>query len=230
MPMPRVRPGLLVAAALAAALLARPGAGADGAVVDRLLAAVNGRVITERDLLLARNLNALMVLGATVAAEPAERQLERLIDLEILRQDLEFRAGAPADARKVDAVLADLETAYAEIGGLTGLLRRLGLERSELREYVALQRAVEGFIDSRFRPFVSVAPEEVEGHYRAILVPRLEQARAAVPPLESVRPEIVRIVTEERVTAALERWLGDVRRHSRIEYFTGPAFPGEARP
>jgi hypothetical protein len=226
---PRLLNGILVVAA-AAAGLGPYRAGAEPSVADRLLAAVNGRVITEHDLVLARNLNALMVLGATVAAEPPERQLERLIDLEILRQELGTRTVPSADTRRVDAVMADFERAYAEIGGLPELLRRLGLERSELRDYVALQRAVETFIDSRFRPFVSITPEDAEAHYRDVLVPRLAKSNGAAPPLGSVRDEIVRILTEERVTGALERWLADVRRHSRIEYFTGPAFPGEVQP
>src|SRR5512137_1479435 len=54
--------------------------------VDRLIAAVNGKAITEGDLDLARSLNALMFYGKTSGSRDDE--LNRLIDLELMRQEL----------------------------------------------------------------------------------------------------------------------------------------------
>jgi hypothetical protein len=215
---------------LVLALLAASCAPARADEVDRLLAAVNGRVITRRDLTLAANLNALMVFGRSEQSPNQEGELDRLIDLEILSQELRNSAGIRVEPSRVEGAIRDLENAYTEIGGLTGLLARLGLERGELVEYVTLQASVAAFIDSRFRPFVSVTAEEQEAFYRGQLMPELQRAGAKVPPLAEVAQEVTRVLTEEKVTAALVSWLKDVRRHSRIELFTGPAFPGEEVP
>jgi hypothetical protein len=194
--------------------------------IDRLLAAVNGRVVTASDLRLARNLNTLIVFGAQGNA-PLEQELARLIDLEILRQELESSPAVAAEPARVEARLQDLRNAYAEIGGLNGFLRRLGLEESELRAYVALQVSVDNFVSSRFRPFVSPSEEECRAYYRDVLMPRLAASPGTrVPPFEEVSAGIARILTEQGVLSALERWLTDVRQHLRIEMFTAPAGPG----
>ena len=204
----------------AALSLACPRTEARGEEVERLLAAVNGRVVNTGDLRLARNLNSLMVLGKA-SAESVDKQLDRLIDLEILRQELEVSPAVRAAADRVEARLQDLRNAYAEIGGLPGLLRRLGLDESELAEYIALQISVENFIASRFRPFVNPTAEERQAYYRETLLPRLAKIPGArVPPFDEVSDEIGNILTEQGVLASLEQWLRDVRRHSRIELFT----------
>jgi len=199
-----------------------------GDEIDRLLAAVNGRVVTASDLRLARNLNTLIVFGAQGSA-PLEQELARLVDLEILRQELESSPAVAAEPARIEARLQDLRNAYAEIGGLSGFLRRLGLEESELRAYVALQISVDNFVSSRFRPFVSPSEEECRAYYRDTLLPRLAASPGArVPPFEEVSADIARILTEQGVLAALERWLSDVKQHLRIEMFT-TGF-GETRP
>ncbi len=45
--------------------------------VDRLVAAVNGRIITEADLKLAANLNALLLFGQS-SSQPRDREVRRL--------------------------------------------------------------------------------------------------------------------------------------------------------
>jgi hypothetical protein len=195
--------------------------------VDRLLAAVNARVITASDLRLARSLNSLMAYGSKAADRTARQELERVIDLELLRQELENSPGVRADEARIDAALATLRQGYAEIGGLPGLLERLGLQERELREYVALQISVDNFFASRFRPFVPIAPEEIRSYYEATLVPRLRGAGARVPPLEEVSAEIDTVLREEKVSPAVEQWLKEIRRHSRIELFVSSEPPSE---
>ena len=187
--------------------------------VDRLLAAVNGRVITEGDVKVASNLNALVVLGRAAGMASKEEEAERLIDLELMRQELENFASAPAEQSKVELQLEELRLAYAEIGGLSSLLRRLGLQESELRTYVALQASILKFVDLRFRPFVSVTDDDVKTYYQERLIPRLQSERAPLPALAEVSPKIEKLLREEKVNAALEAWIQEIRRHSKIEIF-----------
>ncbi len=192
--------------------------------IDRLVAAVNGKVITNGDLLLARNLNAILSLGQTAALPERKEEIERLIDLELMRQELESFP-VPEDQTKIEARLQELRNAYAEIGGLPGLLRLLGLQESELLNYVRLQDSILRFVDFRFRPFVTVSGQEIQEYYREKVVPPLERSGAPVAPLAEVSGKIEEILKEEKVNAAMNQWIQDVRRHAHIEYFLDGAEP-----
>jgi len=192
--------------------------------IDRLLAAVNGRVITEGDLNLARDLNALILLGRSDPPAGPEEALSRRIDLELMQQEMESflgQAGPEKIEAEAQARMAGLRSAYAEIGGLPALLRRLGLQEQELASYVRLILLTDRFSNLRFGPFVTVSEEEVQAYYRESLVPALAKSRSAVPPLSEVSARIEETLRQEKITAALDQWLQNIRNHSRIEYFPG---------
>ena len=194
-----------------------------GEEIDRLLVAVNGRVVTEGDLRLARNLNALLAPGGNSTERSREVEINRLVDLELMRQELTNFAAIKGDESEIESRMQDLRNKYAEIGGLPALLRDLGLQESELRSYIDLQISIEKFIQFRFRPFVTVSPEEILAYYKQKLVPRLEKSPGVrVPDLEEVTAQIEEILAQEKVNMAVDNWLKDIRRHSRVESFTRP--------
>lgn len=186
--------------------------------LDRLIAAVNGRVLTLSDLELARQLNALVLFGREAGDSGVAEQVERLIDLELLRGELEIFA-MDADSEALEARLRELRNGYAEIGGLPALLPRIGLREEELREYLRLQVALQRFVQLRFRPFAEPAADQVGEYYRERLVPDLRRRGVEVPSLEDVFPKIEAILREEEANAALDKWLSDMRAQARIERF-----------
>lgn len=196
--------------------------------IDRVLAAVNGKVLTDGDLKLARELNALLTFGAAGPAGERRSEIDRLIDLELMRQELDNFVVGPADRGVIDERMEELVRGYAEIGGLQSLLKILGLRTEELEAYMELQALIARFLNLRFRPFVSVQEAEIESYYEVILVGRLRDAGIGVPALEEVRDRIREILVEEKVNLALERWLENIRGHSRIRIFSAAA--GEGRP
>ena len=189
------------------------------AEIDRLIAAVNGRVITEGDLDLARNLNAIIFYDKSPGNSSRDDEVERLVDLELMRQELKSFSMTQEDETKVEARLQSLRDAYAGKGGLPQLLQRLGLQESELVSYLQLESSITKFVDFRFRPFVHVSEEEIKAYYRTRLTPQLEKAKVALPPLTQISTRIEEILREEKINAVLEQWIKDVRRNSRIEYF-----------
>jgi len=207
--------------------------------VDRLLTAVNGRVLTEWDLKMARSLNAVLATagaGGRIPAKPTpEEEMNRLIDRELFRQELEnfpVEQGDPARAQAglqtaVQKVMEDLRQAYAEIGGLTALIGQLGLQASELESYIRLQILIVRFTSVRFDPFVTVTDEEVDAYYSAKLVPELQRAGAAVPPLPEVADRIRELLREEKKNGALDEWITNIRSHSRIELYDNASSAGK---
>jgi len=203
-----------------AAVILKP-AGASAETIDRLMAAVNGKAITEGELKLARSLNEILMLGTVRAKLSDKDEIQRMIDLELLRQELESFSDLTAAEEEVEGRMEELRKSYAKEGGLTAILERLGLQESELRAYLSLQISILQLIDFRFRPFVSIPEEEIQQYYSTKYAPQIGASGAIVPGLEEVSSKIVRILTEEKVNASLDRWLQDSRRRAQIEYFGG---------
>ncbi len=185
--------------------------------VDRLIAAVNGKAITEGDLDLARSLNALMFYGKS--SRSRDDELNRLIDLELMRQELKNFSLTQEDEGRVQARLQSLRDSYAETGGLPALLRQLGLQESELISYVRLEFSILKFVDFRFKPFVNVSEEEIKNYYEGRLSLQLRKSNLTLPALTEVSAKIEEILKEEKTNTVLEQWIGEIRRNSHIEYF-----------
>jgi peptidyl-prolyl cis-trans isomerase SurA len=187
--------------------------------IDRLIAAVNGVVITEGDLSLARNLKAILFYGRNAKASSRSEEIDRLIDQELMRQELKNFSMADAEERNVETRLQSLRDAFAAIGGLPVLLQRTGLRESELISYIRLESSILRFVDFRFRPFVSVSLEEIKAYYEKRLVPQLRESKIDLPPLDQISARIEVILREEKTNTVLDQWMKEIRRSSRIEYF-----------
>jgi len=195
--------------------------------VDRLLAAVNGKVVTELDLGIARTLDAVLQFGKNAALQSRQQELDKLINQELIRQEMENFPIPESDRAQVEkevrANLDNLRNSYAEIGGLPALLRQLGLEQDELVVKVRTLVLSEKFISLRFGPFITVSDAEVEAYYLDKLLPQLQQKGIAVPPLAAVTGQISALLREEKKSLAWLQWIDNIKIHSRIEYFTGGA-------
>lgn len=218
-----------------------------GVEVDRVLAAVNGKIITESDVKVARDLNALLVFGqgSDRAGLSAPDELSRMVDLELIRQELENFPLASEDETKMESQMQELRQGYAEIGGLEVIMLRLGLQEDELQSHLRLRASTLRFVDMRFRPFASVSAAEIQTYYQDELTPPLQKAGAPVPLLGEVSARISQLLTERKVNETLEKWIRDMRSHARIELFPrdggspagssasgdgGRSAPGKAQP
>jgi hypothetical protein len=186
--------------------------------VDRLIASVNGVAITNGDLNLARSLNAIIFVGKTAEADSRDQEIERQINQELMRQELK-NFSLPDEADKVEARMQSLRNAYALKGGLPALLLRIGMQESELISYIQLELEIMRFVDFRFRPFITVSTEEVQAYYRDKLMAQLQKSGIELPPLIHVSNKIETILREEKINDALDQWIKEVRRNSRIEFF-----------
>jgi peptidyl-prolyl cis-trans isomerase SurA len=190
-----------------------------GEIIDRLIVAVNGKVITEGDLNLARKLNAVVLPDINAKPRSRKEEIDRLIDLELMQQELKNFSLTQEDENKIAVRMQSLRASYADKGGLPVLLRNLGLQETELLSYVRLESSILRFVDFRFRPFVNVTEVEIKDYYETRLIPQLRESKLAVPELAQVSAKIEEILKEEKVNAALEQWISIIKRNSRIEYF-----------
>ena len=192
-----------------------------GAVVlDRMAVIVGNRVIKtsdiERDLRVTEFLNHEPL---NLNPEAKHKSAERLIDQEIIRQEVVtggYRPPADADA---DALAKQL--LHDHFGGSPARLReelaRYGLTDGQLREELLWQLTVLRFIDQRFRPGVYVSDEEVRAYYDRHL-PELRQQDPANSSFEALQSKVRSTLEGERINQNFAEWIEQARKRYRIEY------------
>ena len=177
---------------------------ASGEIIDRIVAVVDGHIITLSDIRAERAMR--QVLGEPVPKDDREL-LDELIDQHLIHPQLEL-------FREVDPTPAEIDARLAEIKDRNGLSE--ADIRASLREHIHTER----YFDQRFRQFVSATPEEINKYYQDVFVPAAQlRELSPVPPLKEVEEAIRRNIIEEKAAKQIEAWLQQTRKTSKIEIF-----------
>lgn len=206
----------------ALALAMTPAAPAQ-ATIDRVVAVVNKRVITQSEWDEQARYEALVNRTAPEAVQFTKESLERLVDLHLMREQLEyvrFEALTPEQqAEQVKSVRKQVSP-DANDEQWRALLARYKLTEEEFAARVAAQIDVMRFVDLRFRPSVLVDSEKVEKYYSESLVPELLKKgspKEQVPAFKEVEPKIRAILSEQQLNEMLKQWLTGLRAQGRIK-------------
>jgi hypothetical protein len=146
---------LLLIFVLAAAAGAQPAE----TVVDRIAVVVGKQILTESEVLENLRITALINGEALdVGAAKRKEAAERLVDQELLRNEMKLTNAAPTQAAEAESVLRQFigkrypnESAYREA------LTAYGVTENELKQQLAWQVALLRFTEQRFRPLANLA-------------------------------------------------------------------------
>jgi hypothetical protein len=197
-----------------------PGAMA-GEVIDRIVATVNGRIILQSDMDEALGYEALLN-GRNLSqfTEDDRRSvLDRLIDQELLREQLksaDFRHATEAEAANR---VSDARKQYAEAAteaGWQSVLDRYRLREKDLLSHVLQQLDLMRLVDARLRPVVQIDSKTIEAYYREKFVPQLQQSGSSEVPLADVSARIRELLTEQKVSELLVSWLQTLRSEGDV--------------
>jgi hypothetical protein len=181
------------AAAILAGLLAAPGA-AQGHVVERILAVVDGRPLLLSEVRVLERLRGLDRKAA----------VDALID-----ERLMFREAV----RLPQAVVTteEEERAYREL--VSRVAPGSGTTEEELRRLARRQTAILKYIEFRFRPQVRIADAEVRAAWEE------ERAeRPDTPPFEEASAALRARLESEELDKRIEEWVGELRAGAEIRY------------
>jgi hypothetical protein len=191
-----------------------------GIVVDRMAVIVGKHVIklsdVDRDLRLTAFLNREPL---KITPETKRQSAERLIDQEIIRQEIvtgAFRRPSESDAAGLGGQLRQERFGGSETR-LREELRRYGLTEDELRAQLLWNLTVLNFIDQRFREGTLVTDEEVRAYYDQ----HLAELRREYPKdggFETLAPKIRSSLEGQRVDQNFNNWLAQARKRYRTEY------------
>lgn len=186
--------------------------------IDRLLFAVNGVVVTEGDLHIARSLNALEFPDGQSSPVSRKKEIDSLINLELMWQELKNFSMDPEDEISVDARAKALFEEYAG-RDISRILRRHGLQESELIFLLKRRISILEFVEFRFGPEAYVSEADIKDYFDESLKPQLQASGVAVPSLDQVSSQIKAILKETKINDALDQWTLDARSNARIDYF-----------
>jgi SurA N-terminal domain len=197
-----------------------------GDVVDRIVATVNGKAILQSDWEQANAYEAFVEGRAPgdLNWEKRKAALDRLIDQELIRQQVKPADYQPASAAEVEQRIADIRKQHglaANEGAWKALLQQYGLAQSDLREKVAVELNELRAVDSHLRPTVQIDPHSIEAYYQHTLLPELRQAGAKDVPLEEVAPKIKELLAQQKINDLLVTWLRNLRSESTIHTVSG---------
>jgi hypothetical protein len=128
------------------------------------------------------------------------------------------RYSAPLSS-EVDEQLSRLMQSRKENdSALKRSLEHYGFTMEDLREELIYQVALLRFVDFRFSPGIEVSDQEIEAAYNKEIVPEAQKRDATPPSLDEARPNLTRLLSYRKTTAAMESWLAQARQQVKIRY------------
>src|SRR5262245_18664191 len=175
-------------------------------VIDRIVAVVDGHIITLSDLRREREIRG--ELG------------DRAID------DNHILAGQLIENYLIEMQIADypnIDVTDAEVDADLAQLRARGITASDtLRDAVRRRIRIQKFFDMKFRQLIRPTDEEILKYYDEVFVPEAQKrGLQSVPPLTNseMATAIRENVIQERLDHEVTLWIEAIRRRSNVEIF-----------
>jgi hypothetical protein len=190
-------------------------------VIDRIVATVNGHIVLLSDWEDSLRFEAFSS-GRPLdrfTAEERKTVLDRLIDQELLREQLRAADIQHASAEEVAQRVAEIRKQYPEAEtelGWRAVLDRDRLNEDGLKSRVATELDLMRLVDARLRPTVTVDSKSIESYYNQELLPQLRQSGAQKVPLAEVTSKIKELLTQKKISQLLITWLQNLRAGSQI--------------
>lgn len=192
---------------------------APGEVVDRVAVNIGLNVITESQVVEAIRVRSFIDdAPVDMSLESRRNTLDKLIEQYLIRRELQLTRFAPASEQETESALREIRERSATPEQYQASLARYGITESQLRAQINWTLTMLRFIEYRFQPGVQITQAQVEQEYRRQAATWKQKHTTDIPPLAELQSDIERIVRQQLVDAALDRWLGEVRTQNNIVY------------
>jgi hypothetical protein len=192
---------------------------AAGENLDRIAVTVSTHVIPESEVILALRV-AAFIDGTTPDLSGAQKRkaADRLVDQYLVLTDAAAtRAPLPLPA-DVEPVLASIKARYASEAEYRAALERAGITEPQLEAHLLAGLQMLRYTDLRFRGEVQITEENLHEFFNTFAAESRQNNSAAVLDFESSRDQVEKLLTDQRTTQALDRWLGITRNETQILY------------
>jgi peptidyl-prolyl cis-trans isomerase SurA len=192
-----------------------------GEVLDRIVATVNGHIILQSELEDEVRYEGFMTGRTLQNITPEDRKaaLDRLIDQELLREQMriaEFRLTSPDE---IETQLETLQHDYAQDHpgqGWSVALASYRLSEGDVKNHIAVELDQLRLIDARLRPSIQIDAAAVETYYKEQLVPELHRSGGEQLSLAQAAPKIREILIQQKIDQLLSSWLQTLHSQAQI--------------
>jgi len=213
---------LLTAAILSAAAVARPAAGAE--VVDRILAVVDGEVITMTDV---RIVQAFRIGGGEGDEVPAFSSVfDSLVDQQLVIRLTDERVEV-SEAEVEDELKAVEDRVGAAVFGAR--LAEFGMERDGLKDPIRQKIVFDRIIFQRFSQSIFISLRQIEEYYARVYIPGRSERGLEVKPLLDAIDEIEADLKNDLIRSRLGEWLRGLRAEAHIQIKADVSEPSRLR-
>ena len=205
-----------------------------GTELDRVIVIVNGDLILDSDVNEEMRLLAFQPYRNPNADNSRERAIERLINRDLILQQLKLQ---PEDPITDDDVRKDLDSLRKNIpackpydcetqAGWDKFLAANGFTETALINRWRLRMEVLGFIEERFRMGLKISPDDIKDYYNKELLPEYAKQKSTPPSLDTISSRIQEVLLQQRVSSLLSDWLKSLRAQGSVVVL----HPGEGAP
>jgi hypothetical protein len=173
-------------------------------VIDRIVAIVNGHIVTLSDIRQERQIRALI---GEKQLENDEALAKEMVDTYLIEQQI---------ADSTDIELTDSEV-NAELKKLNVPADALS---DKVRNAVRQRLRIQKFFDMRFRDQIRPTNDEIRKYYEEVFVPEAQKrGLQSIPPLTDgdMANAIRENVIQEKLDHEVEVWLEAIRRRGNVE-------------
>lgn len=188
------------------------------AVLDRVAVVVGNAVLTEGEVdeeLRLEQFTASQPLD--VSPQQRRAAADRLVDQQLIRQELQVSHYKTPEPAKADAMLAMFrQEHYRSDADLRAALQKYGLTEDELKQYLLWQLTAIQFTDERFHPTTQTAPESSANRE---IQPPAPSPKPVAPPTFPPTESADRLVPgANSVDQELDAWLKQARAATRVQF------------
>ncbi len=188
-------------------------------ILDRIAVSVGKQVITESDVL--RELRVAAFLDQKpldFSGEQKRKAADRLVDQLLILEEAGLTRVALVTPEDGARMLAQVKSQYGSEADFRAALDRYGITEDDVTNQLISGLRAMRFTDLRFRPEVQLSLDELQDFYKTMVEEARRKNPADVPTFEASREQTEKLLTDQRTTQALDRWLGIRRNETQIVY------------
>lgn len=190
-------------------------------IIDRIAVTVDDSVVTESEVLRHIRLTAFQNGEKPEITRDTKRDAaDKLVEQILIRREIDSAKYPVPEAVDIAPIIDELKKRYGGDAGFQKALQEYGLTEQEVRDQVKWQLTLLPFIDVRFKPGVQVPERDLREYYDKTLLLEWQKtgAKGTPPSFEESRGAIQDVLMSQRADQALDFWLGEARRQSKIIY------------
>jgi peptidyl-prolyl cis-trans isomerase SurA len=193
-----------------------------GEVLDGIAVTVNGHVILQSDWQDEMRYESFVAGKPLQGVTPEDRKgaLDRLIDQELLREQMSVSEFKPPSPEEVEKQFQTEKSDYARdhsAQSWNNALVNYHLSEGDVKNHIALELSQLRLVDAHFRPSIQVDAAAVDAYYKDHLATTTEGGRQIS--LKEATPKIRELLTQEKMNELLGPWLDSLRSQAQIKMF-----------